>query len=296
EALFGVKLATQTRNQTGGVQGYQVELVALNDFDDVEEAKLQANALIADPEILGVVGHLSSPTTIAALPIYHAADLAVAAPWSLDFHQNLNQPDNIISLAATINETNDHLMETAEMMGYDQLLSLTNADTVAVTANTTAIHLMSDGVTAGEVILALQPNNELSLFGSVDVGSPQMTQVAQSAANGLIIVSPAPHPQDIEGGTEFIAEYQQLAGFPPGPRALLAYEATHILLDAIDQAMLISIDKPTRKQVSQLIKTIQRDSLIGPIKFDEKGYRIEAPTWIYQIEGETYPGKLLNQR
>ena len=69
EALFGVKLAIQERNRGQGLHGYRIELVALNDFDDPAEARKQAAALAADPDVLGVVGHLSSPTTLAAGPV-----------------------------------------------------------------------------------------------------------------------------------------------------------------------------------------------------------------------------------
>ena len=59
EVLFAVKLALQERNEGQGLQGYHVELVALNDFNDQEEGAKQARALVADPDIVGVIGHLS---------------------------------------------------------------------------------------------------------------------------------------------------------------------------------------------------------------------------------------------
>src|SRR5215510_3753097 len=42
EVLFAVKLALQERNEGQGLQGYRVELVALNDFNDPVEARRQA--------------------------------------------------------------------------------------------------------------------------------------------------------------------------------------------------------------------------------------------------------------
>ncbi len=143
EALFATKLALQERNTNGGVGGYQVELVALNDFNEPDEARVQAKALLADPDIFGVVGHLSARTTWEAFPIYQAAGLAVSIP----------------------------------------------ADSEGNSKETTA----------------------------------------------------------------FSETYQKLSGLPPSPRAVLVYEATNILLDSIDQAILID-GKPTRLGVSAVMR------------------------------------------
>ena len=70
EVLFAVKLALQERNGGQGLGGYRVELVALNDFNEPTEAAKQARALAADPDIVGIIGHLSSEATRAALPVY----------------------------------------------------------------------------------------------------------------------------------------------------------------------------------------------------------------------------------
>jgi ABC-type branched-subunit amino acid transport system substrate-binding protein len=118
-----------------------------------------------------------------------------------------------------------------------------------------------------------------------------MVQVAKAAANGLVFVSPAPAPRDVPGSEAFIEAYQTLAGFPPGPRAVLAYDATNILLDAIEQAMLEQ-QQPSRSEVCAIITNVQRRGISGDIAFDTQGQRINAPVWVYQIseEKEGYPG------
>ena len=73
EALYAVKIAVDLRNQEGGVSGYMVELVALNDDNDPSEAVLTARTMIVDPYVLGVIGHLSDRATLAALDRYHRA-------------------------------------------------------------------------------------------------------------------------------------------------------------------------------------------------------------------------------
>ncbi len=291
EALFAVKLALQERNQAGGLKGYRVELVALNDFDEPAKAVTQARALIADPDVLGVVGHLSAATTEAALPVYEEAKVAVSVPWTT---AATNRADGAVSIAADLNETEDHLAEVMQATGYTNVIRLASGDEIIpASGDIQAVELVTDGVTAGEIVLTLQNSGiSLPVFGQVDVGSPQLLQVAKDAANGLTYVSPGPAPTDIDAAG-FVVSYGALAGFPPGPRAILAYDAANVLLDGIEQAMPANGSPPTRTDVRRIINTVRRRGLSGDIAFDTQGRRIEAPVWLYRIFNEEYPGELL---
>jgi ABC-type branched-subunit amino acid transport system substrate-binding protein len=85
EVLYAVRLAVRERNEAGGVGGrYLVELVALNDFNEVEEAIQQAREMAADPGVLGVLGGWSPQTARAATPEYQRLGLAFVTPdWQL---------------------------------------------------------------------------------------------------------------------------------------------------------------------------------------------------------------------
>lgn len=291
EALFGVKLAVQERNRGDGLRGYRIELVALNDFNDPDQARMQARALIADPDILGVVGHLGSTATLAALPLYDQANLAVSSPWTIKAASLEGDHTGVVTIAASDVETEARLEVAGQRMGFDHLSKLTDHNINDISGKVEALQLATDAVTGGEIILALQQAGlTMPLFGQVDIGSPQLIQVAESAADGLVFVSPGPDPYDIAGAGAFIEAYQSLAGFPPGPRAVLAYDATQVLLDAIEQVIAANNRQPARLEVSTVITSVQRQGLSGPIAFDAQGRRINAPVWVYQISGGRYPG------
>jgi branched-chain amino acid transport system substrate-binding protein len=293
EALFGVKLALQERNLTEGVAGYRVELVALNDFDDPVEAERQARALMADPDVVGVVGHLSAATTQAALPVYQAAEVAVVIPWSVAGGAEIERA-GVVRVAADVAATTARLETTGRDMGYSRMTGLVNSQLDAIPANAEALTLSTEGVTAGEMLIALRrAGMTLPVFGQVDAGSPQLVSVAQTAANGFIFVSPGPDPAQLDEAASFVEAYQALAGFPPGPRAVLAYDATQVLLEAIEQS-LTHQPPPARAAVSAAIGTVQWPGVSGAIAFDQHGGRVNAPIWVYQIAHETYPGVLLS--
>jgi hypothetical protein len=81
EALHAVRLAVRQRNGSGGVgERYLVELVALNDFNEVEEALMQACKMAADPGVMGVLGGWSPDTAQTAAIEYQRLGLAFLAP------------------------------------------------------------------------------------------------------------------------------------------------------------------------------------------------------------------------
>lgn len=61
-----LQLAVEEWNDNGGVVGYRVEVVALDDRNQPLEAALQAREMAADPDVLGVVGYFSAETAAAA--------------------------------------------------------------------------------------------------------------------------------------------------------------------------------------------------------------------------------------
>lgn len=80
DALYGVKLALREWNEAGGVKGYMVELVALDDGGDPAQAPAQVSELILDPLVMGAIGHFDDQTTLAASPVYQEGGVALIAP------------------------------------------------------------------------------------------------------------------------------------------------------------------------------------------------------------------------
>lgn len=99
DAIYSARLAVREINAAGGIGGYRVALVALDDGADPELARETAASLAIDPDVVAVVGHWQPQTTAVAAPIYAAAGLAflpagaTADPAQLD-------PDFVAAYAA----------------------------------------------------------------------------------------------------------------------------------------------------------------------------------------------------
>ncbi len=75
DVIYSARLAVREINEAGGIGGYRVSLVALDDSGDPELARGAAESLAIDPAVVAVVGHWDVGTTAVAAPIYAAAHL-----------------------------------------------------------------------------------------------------------------------------------------------------------------------------------------------------------------------------
>ncbi len=92
ELLRGV-----ARAQRLGRSGVKVRVAVVDDGNDPELAKVLAACLAKDPTVLGVVGHGTSGTTLAAAPTYGEVGLVVVSP---------------ISSAVELSDAGDHMFRT----------------------------------------------------------------------------------------------------------------------------------------------------------------------------------------
>jgi branched-chain amino acid transport system substrate-binding protein len=323
--LAGAKLAVAERNAAGGVNGYMLELVALNDLSELQEARLQAREFAVDPAVLGVITGWSEETAEAAFPVYRQLGLAVAVPWSV-LPEQADAGSGVVLVAADTQLAAQELARSVAESGSTRLVVIGDesvaapylaalealdvhaqrvappdvAGTEAFDAWTTrlvasrvqppdTLLLATDGVMAGEVLRALTMLNwPGKVFGGVPAGSIHSVAVAGDAASGLTFVSPSP------AGKDALHDEAQVQD-ELGPRAVLAYDAAQVLLDAIELAIRRD-GHPSRQGVLETLPQVQRQGLTGNIAFDETGRRRDAPVWLYNIVDSEYPGQVLSSR
>lgn len=275
-ALAAVKLAIAQRNAAGGVAGRQVALAALNDNGRPEDARRQAANLAVDRAVLGVVGPLHSATAAAAGPIL-AADglpwvtLASLEPGQLPAGFALEaQPADVAGLAEAIL----HGEGVA-----DPVVVPADADLLTVaTANQPSAGLIWLGDAPGGARLAGQLRPDDRLIGGPELGSPVFAGRAGAAAEGVRWLSAAPATAALPA--DFVAAYQELAGAPPSPQAVLAYDATNLLLDAIARAGAggAALDRQAVLRALAELGAAGWQGLSGPVVWSN-GCQASLPCW-----------------
>ena len=76
---FGAQIAVNRLNAAGGIKGFQVELVPLDDQCTGDVATTVAQKFASDPAVVGVVGHVCSGATIPASDVYEKARIAMVS-------------------------------------------------------------------------------------------------------------------------------------------------------------------------------------------------------------------------
>jgi len=73
--LRGVAQAQKEINDRGGIKGIPLKVIIVDDGNDKETASRLASTLANKSEVLGVIGHFSSGTTLAAKEVYNSEKL-----------------------------------------------------------------------------------------------------------------------------------------------------------------------------------------------------------------------------
>jgi len=156
---------------------------------------------------------------------------------------------------------------------------------VQILAQDPDLVFFADDVVEGAALIvqARYKGVDAPFMGGGDWGSPKLVQIGGPAVEGTLYVTSAPALEEITGTAEFEANYQALAGQPPGPPAVLAYDATGVLLEAISRA-IVAEGKPSRVAVIAQLAEIHFEGLTGPIAFDAPGDRLDPVVYIHRVK------------
>ena len=293
EALYAVKWAVRQRNASGGVAGYQVELVALNDNDDPQAAAVQADKFAADTTVMGVIGPFSSESASAVAPTFGLSRLAVLTPATCT-PDLLSDPDEgLFCLGATVEDLSQALttalpperrvglLQAAPGLLAEALQPVAGlvydapwtADTTAAMREDAADLYLYDGdvLSAADLLVQMRDAGiDAPLWGGPALARAQLTHIAGAAAAESCYVLTAPMFADLSLDSAFVQGYRDLAGGAPGPWAALAYDATELLLDALERA-IDEQGKPTRQAVIGQLATARGPD--GELAFQGRGRR-----------------------
>jgi branched-chain amino acid transport system substrate-binding protein len=319
DALYGVKLAVRERNATGGVGGTMVELMALDDHFDPVRAASVAREMDVDPDVIGVIGPLSSAMALAAQEGYQRAELAfvtLATADTLDtdgaFRLSARDADlGAFAASYVVNELGaprvailrqtedgpaDAFVWAAKDLGAEVVWDGQAVENWLADLRNAApqvIFVTGDSLAGADAArLVREADITATLIGGQGWATPHLVSIGGEAVEGVLYVTAAPAPADLDA-SDFVANYQALAGFPPGPYGVWAYDAARALLTALDSAIRAD-GHPTRGGVmAQLTSLTDCHGLNGPITFDARRGRLNPPLYVYRIESGSYPGRLV---
>jgi branched-chain amino acid transport system substrate-binding protein len=114
----GLRMAVDETNASGGILGRRLRLVERDDKESVDEGRLVAQALGADPEIVAVIGHLQSYVAVPAAGIYDLAGLVMISPTATDPELTSQGYSRVFRATFTEREVGQQMADLAAARGY----------------------------------------------------------------------------------------------------------------------------------------------------------------------------------
>jgi branched-chain amino acid transport system substrate-binding protein len=299
----GATLAVEERNARGGVLGRRIQLVRRDDESKPAQAVSIARELINE-RVVGVIGHFNSGCTIPASELYHQHRLPVITPASTnpqvtdrgykfvfrvcgrDDQQGAvgarfaAQTLGFKRVAVLHDKTPygqglaDEFKKNAEQLGLqtvyyggvsDRELDFRSVITAMRAGHPELLYFGGLYGQAGPLLIQAREAGLDAVFMSGDgVIDVEFLNTAARYAEGAYLTF-GPDPDKVPTARAFQEKYRNRFG-EPGPYSVYAYDATNILLTAIEKAGTTDGDA-----VADLLRRETFDAAMGPINFDEKG-------------------------
>jgi branched-chain amino acid transport system substrate-binding protein len=300
-ARRGVDLAVDEINASGGIHGRPLRILARDDMGTPSKAIEVAQEFVRNPEVLGVVGHLSSGAMLAAARIYDTQLAAVPTSATSPDLTGISRwvfrvipSDSVTGMdlahfaarlgrrrAAILYENDSYgrgLAEAFEKSFGGSIVSFDPIDPLAPTyepyiayfRQTNPDLVFVAGTDASGIAVLREARREK--LRADFLGGDGWTGVAvdTSDAEGVYVATPFTDTDTRPEVQRFVAAYRQrYGGATPPPDAALAYDATRLLATAVAQG------GATRRGVQRYLAALDAQhpyvGVVGPVYFASTG-------------------------
>lgn len=275
--MSGAGYALKLRQSEFKDLGFDLQLFPQDDQADAKIGVTNAEMLVSNPDVLGVVGHFNTGVAIPASVKYEDGKLVMVSPGNTGVklteegkktvHRICARDDSQGPKAATyakkqLNVKNAFVIHDKTAYGQglaDQVKAQFEKDGVQV--------LGYEGITAGEkdysaVINQLMAKNpDMIFFGGIypeggiiikqarekgykgtfmggdGIDSPDMIKIAGPAAEGVYFTSIAGDVTQTEEGKKWAEEYKKTMNKPVGTFSVYGYDSMNVILNGLSEAI-----------------------------------------------------------
>jgi branched-chain amino acid transport system substrate-binding protein len=324
----GIKLGTQLAVEKfkGNLEkaGYKVELVPYDDQAKPDVGVSNAKNIIADKDIMAVIGHLNSGVAIPSSEVYKEVNLTMISP------ANTNP---------TV--TDRGYANVYRVCGRDDVQGVVGSEFAHGTLKAKSVYIVHDKTTYGQgvaeffkadtekkglkvlgfegteeksnfdpIITPIKAKNpDLIYFGGIyeqaapffkqarekgvkskfmgpdGMDSSDLTKIAGKAVVGMNYTSVAGPVTVYPEAKAFADEYKKKFGKNPEPFAAQAYDATAIAIKALE-AVTKGGKAPTRDGVTAAVRDVKHKGVTGSVEFDAKGDPKKALYFVLQVASD----------
>jgi branched-chain amino acid transport system substrate-binding protein len=335
----GIKLGTQLAVEKfkGAVEkaGFKVELVPFDDQAKPDVGVANAKNIIADKDVLVVIGHLNSGVAIPSSEVYKEVGLVMISPANTNplitdrGLTNVNRVcgrDDVQGAVAAefaidalkaksvyvVHNKNQYGQGIAEFFqakakdkkitvhGFEGTEERANFDPILTpikAKNPDVIFFGGEYPQAAPMFRQAREKGIKSKFMGPDgVDSTELLKLGGDAVIGMHFTTVAGGVKEYPKAKEFAEDFKKKFGKDPEPFAAQAYDATAIGLKGLEAAIKDAGGKvPTREAVSQAVRKVKHSGITGNVEFDDKGDPKKATYLIYEVGKEWKDNKLVKR-
>jgi branched-chain amino acid transport system substrate-binding protein len=324
----GIKLGTQLAIEKfkGPLEkaGFKVELVPFDDQAKPDVGVANAKNVIADKDIMVVIGHLNSGVAIPSSEVYKEQNLAMISPANTNPTVTDRGYPNIFRVC-----------------GRDDVQGVVGSEFAHGTLKAKSVYIIHDKTTYGQgvaeffkadaekkgikvlgfegteeksnfdpIITPLKAKNpDLVYFGGIyeqaapffkqarekgvkskfmgpdGMDSSDLTKIAGKTVVGMHYTSVAGPVSVYPQAKQFAEEYKKKFGKNPEPFAAQAYDSTAIAIKALE-AVTKGGKAPTRDAVTAAVRDVRYTGITGAVEFDAKGDPKKALYFVLQVASD----------
>jgi branched-chain amino acid transport system substrate-binding protein len=324
----GIKLGAQLALEKfkGNLEkaGWKIDLVPFDDQAKPDVGVANARNIIADKDIIGVIGHLNSGVAIPASEVYKEVNLVMVSPANTNPTVTDRGYPNIYRVcgrddvqgvvgaefahgtlkaksAYVIHDKTTYGQGVAEffkadaekkgikVIGFEGTEEKSNFDPIITpirAKNPDLIYFGGIYEQAAPFFKAAREKGVKAKFMGPDgMDSSDMTKIAGKTVVGMHYTSVAGPVSVYPQAKQFAEEYKRKFGKNPEPFAAQAYDSTAILLKAIEAASKGG-KTPTRDAVTAAVRDVKHNGITGNVEFDAKGDPKKALYFVLQVASD----------
>jgi branched-chain amino acid transport system substrate-binding protein len=322
---LGAQLAIDQHKAPVEKLGFKVELVPYDDQAKPDVGVANAKNIVADKDILLVIGHLNSGVAIPSSEVYKEVQLAMISPANTNptvtdrNYLNVSRVcgrDDVqgvvgaefakglkVKSAYVIHDKTTYGQGVAEffrdhakkmgidVVGFEGTEEKSNFDPIITPIKAKNPDLIYFGGIYDQAAPFFKQAREKGVkskfLGPDGMDSSDLTKIAGKAVVGMHYTTVAGPVSVYPKAKEFAKAYKEKFKKDPEPFAAQAYDATAIGLKALEAAIKGAGGKaPSREAVSVAIRKTKHTGLTGTIEFDEKGDPKKALYFVMQVASD----------
>lgn len=321
---LGAQLAVEKFKGNLEKQGFKVELVPFDDQAKPDVGVANARNMIADKDILVVIGHLNSGVAIPSSEVYKEVNLAMISPANTNptitdrgypnvyrvcgrddvqgvVGAEFAQGTMKVKSAYIIHDKTAYGQGVAEffkadaekkgikILGFEGTEEKSNFDPIITPIRARNPDLIYFGGIYEQAAPFFKQAREKGLkarfLGPDGLDSSDLSKIAGKAVVGMYYTSVAGPVSVYPQAKQFAEEFKKKFGKNPEPFAAQSYDSTAIAIKALE-VVSKGGKMPTRDAVTAAIRDVRHTGITGDVQFDAKGDPKQALYFVLQVASD----------